>query len=310
MNFRVLSLLLCGAIAIGAYSQKTTKAETDAANIIMFGNSVIDIGNSYNQTIGNFRSLLTITDGNINAYSRNPDLPMQGMNCAVITVQSNQQTAYSKALKAVQTFPEKADIVRYVEEGEKDIATLTKYCDQMKQYFLNKEHHKDDQFEKYVAMRDSFNYYIEKAGIAWYNASKLASDAGNRAELMLLEKSPLAAFIIPMKKDLNSLEGIFKMFENTDTSNESIKTAIANLQESINTNKTTDGKDLTKLKDLYYKDAYKTFYQECASSATTLKGLADRMDKEKDPEVLNGWFKSAGLSYNRAIEQYNTFVGQ
>ncbi len=310
MNSRVLAFLLCGAVTIGAYSQKASKAETEAANIITFGNSVIDMGNSYNQTIGNFRSLLATADNNISTYSRNPNMPVYAINCAAITVQSGQQTTYSKAFRTVQAFPEKTDIIKYVEEGEMSIAVLTKYCDQMKQYFGNKEYEKDNKFEKYTVMRDSFNYYIEKASASWYSASKLASDAGNRAELMLLEKSPLAAFVIPMKKDLNSLENIFRMYENTETPGESIKTAIANLQESINANKTTDGKDLTKLRDIYYKDAYETFYRECAASVTSLKGLTDRMDKEKDPNVLNSWLQSAGSSYNRAIEQYNTFVGQ
>lgn len=311
MNFRVLTFFLCGIIAISLSAQKkATKTELEASNIISFGNSVINLGNSYSQTIGNFRSLLNTTDGNIDIYSKNPNRMLYAVNCAVNTVQQDQLTTYTKTLKPGLIFPEKEGIIESVNEGKKDIEELTRWCEQMKQYFSGKEYEKDSDFEKYVIMRDSFNYYIDKASKSWSNASQLASDAGNRAELLLLEKSPLASFVISMKKDLYALESIFKMFSNPTMTPDAIKAAITTLEESISSNENPQNKDFSKLSDIYYKEVFHTFYRNCASSANTLKSLANRLDNEKDPEVLNSWFRTAGSDYSKAIEEYNKFINQ
>lgn len=122
MNFRVLTFFLCGIIAISLSAQKkATKTELEASNIISFGNSVINLGNSYSQTIGNFRSLLNTTDGNIDIYSKNPNRMLYAVNCAVNTVQQDQLTTYTKTLKPGLIFPEKEGIIESVNEGKKDI---------------------------------------------------------------------------------------------------------------------------------------------------------------------------------------------
>lgn len=311
MNFRVLTFLLCGIISISLSAQKkANKTEIEASNIISFGNSVINLGNSYFQTIENFHSLLTTTDGNIDICSKNPNRMLYAVNCAVNTVKQDQLTTYSNALKPGLTFPEKEDIVKSVNEGKKHIEELTRWCEQMKQYFSDKEYENDSDFNKYVIMRDSFKYYIEKASKSWENASQLAFDAGNRAELLVLEKSPLASFIIPMKKDLYALESIFKMFNNPTMTPDAIKAEITTLEESINSNKDTQNKDFSKLSDIYYKEVFEAFYRNCTSSVNTLKGLLDRLENESNPETLNNWFSATHSDYGKAIEEYNKFINQ
>ena len=310
LKFTILALL--ATLTISTFAQKKpTKAELDASKIIQYGNTVIELGNSYTQTLKNYESVLKSAENNLESVTKNPNLSPHFVNCNVISVKASQQTAYNTASKTVQAFPEKSDIDKFVNQGEKDIKSIGVWCTALSEYASKKEYKEDQDLVKYITIRDSLNFHIAQAYTSWMSASKQASIAGNRAELILLEGSRIASFIIPMKKDLNSLKDVFNMI-NTETPNiDAIKTVLAELKISIDKNKDTSTKDISKLSDIYYKEVYQTFYRKCSSAVESLNTVTSRLqEKEIDVNNINSWFGSASSDYNSAIEEYNKFVSQ
>lgn len=312
MKLKLQFFALLAMLSLGVSAQKKmTKPELDASKIIQLGNSVIDLGNSYSQTLNNYQNTIKNAHNDIERVSKNPNMTPHTVNCNIISVQPRQQTAYTDALKAAPVFDEKADIEKHVSEGENNIKAITKWCATLSSYVSNKEFKEDKDLVKYKEISDSLLLYIEKSSASWRAASSLASNAGNRAELVLLAGSPIASFVIPMKKDLMSLDAIFDMFrtENPDTS--AIKAALNTLTESIDKNKDINTKDVSKLKDIYYKEVYQTFYNNCLSTIKSLNTVVDRLEeKEPDADNINGWFSSASANYGKTVEKYNTFVSQ
>lgn len=312
MKLKLQVFAILAIISLNVFSQKKmTRAELDASKIIQFGNSVIDLGNSYSQTLNNYQNMLSGVHNNMERISKNPNITPQAVKCGIITVQVRQQTAYSAALKAAPAFDEKADIEKYVSEGENDIKNISKWCAVLSSYISNKEFKDDTDFVKYKEINDSLISNLRKASISWRTASGLASDAGDRAELILLEGSPIASFVIPMKKDLISLNVIFNMFKTDTPDVNAIKSALGSLTESINKNKDISTKDMSKLKDIYYKEVYQTFYNKCLSTVKSLVTVTDRLqEKEPDADNINSWFGTASGDYGQAVEKYNAFVSQ
>lgn len=312
MKLKTVCLSLLAILTINTFAQKKpTKIELDASKTIQFGNSVIDLGNSYSQTLKNYQSLLKSADNNMERIKKNPNLTPHFINCNVITVQANHQSAYVSALKAAPIFPEKADIQKYVAEGENNIKSVGLWCAELSTYNSNKEYQKDADFTKYRSICDSLNHYLEKASNSWRQAGKQASVAGNRAELILLEGSHIASFVIPMKKDLIALGEVFSMFSTDNPDVEAIKSALTTIDASIEKNKDISTKDVSKLSDVYYKDVYKTFYNKCSSCVKSLNTVTDRLqEKPIDERNINSWFSSASTDYSNVIEEYNTFVSQ
>lgn len=305
--FAVLAIISLNVSA----QKKMTKAELDASKIIGLGNSVIDLGNSYSQTLDNYRNMLSGVHSNMERISRNPNMAPMAVKCGILSVQARQQTAYTAALKAAPVFEEKSDIEKYVLEGEENIKSIGKWCATLSSYVSNKEYKDDSDFAKYKEISDSLFSYIQKSSASWRTASGLASDAGNRAELILLEGSPIASFVIPMKKDLIGLNAIFNMFKTETPDVAAIKSALKALAESINKNKDVSTKDASKLKDIYYKEVYQTFYNKCLSTIKSLNTVTDRLQEpELDTDNINSWFGSASGDYSKAIEVYNTFISQ
>lgn len=312
MKLKLHFIAVLAIISLNVSAQKkATKAVLDASKIIQLGNSVIDLGNSYSQTLNSYQNMLNGVYNNMERISRNPNLTPQAVRCNIIAVQVSQQTAYSAALKAAPAFNEKIDIEKYVSEGEYNIKSIGKWCATLSSYVSNKEFKEDKDFVKYKEINDSLVSYIAKASISWRTASNLASDAGNNAELILLESSPIASFVIPMKKDLISLNAIFNMFKTDTPDVNAIKLALDSLTESINKNKDISTKDTYKLRDIYYKEVYLTFYNNCLTTVKSLTTVTDRLqEKELDKDNINSWFSSASGNYSKTVEKYNTFVSQ
>lgn len=312
MKLKLHFFAIIAIVSLNVSAQKKmTKVEMDASKIIQLGNSVIDLGNSYSQSLNNYQNMLKGVHSNMERISKNPNLTPHNVNCNILSVQARQQTAYTTALKAAPAFDEKAGIEKYVSEGENDIKSIGKWCTMLSSYVSNKEFKEDKDFAKYKEINDSLVSYIGKASASWRMASNLASDAGNKAELILLQGSPIASFVIPMKKDLISLDAIFNMFKTETPDVNAIKSALDSLTESIDKNKDISTKDISKLKDIYYKDVYQTFYRECLSTVKSLITVTDRLqEKEPDADNINSWFGSASGNYGKVIEKYNTFVSQ
>lgn len=312
MKLKLFLIAVFAIISFNASAQKKmSKQESDASKIIQLGNSVIDLGNLYSQALNDYQNMLNGVHSNIERVSKNPNLTPYAVRCNIISVQPSQQAAYNAALKVAPVFEEKAGIEKYVAEGESDIKNISKWCSSLSTYVSGKEYQNDTDFSKYKEINDSLTSYIEKASLSWRTASGLASDAGNKAELILLEGSPIASFVIPMKKDLISLNAIFNMFKSEKPDTGAIKSALDSLTESINKNKDVSTKDTSKLRDIYYKEVYETFYRSCLSSVKSLNTVIDRLQEaQPDSDNINSWFGSASTDYRKTVEEYNTFVSQ
>lgn len=312
MKLKPLLITIFSILSISVFSQKKmTKAELDASKIIQMGNSVIDLGNLYSQTLESYQNMLSGVHTNLQRVSKNPNLTPYAVRCENFSTQSRQQIAYATALKAAPLFEEKNDVEKYVSEGQTSIQEISKWCATLSAYVSNKEYKTDADFAKYNEIRNNLDSAIEQASASWSKASELASAAGNKAELILLESSPIASFVIPMKTDLTSLNAIFNMFKSKTPDTGAIKSALNALTESIDQHKDISKKDTSKLKDIYYKEVYETFYRDCLSAVKSLNTVTERL-LEAEPDVRNieSWFGSASGAYNKAIERYNTFVSQ
>lgn len=312
MKSKFIILASATIMALPAFSQKKTptKAELEASRVIEFSNSVIKMGNSNNEIFITYQELLQAADNNAERLSKNPNLQPFYVNCKGIPTRTEQVTAYKTAVKAVQSFPEKADIEKYVETGNNHMNSLSKWCASISAFFTDKQYKPDNDFSKYFIMRDSLIHYLDLSSKNWRSASAQASVAGNRAEMVLLEGSKLASFVIPMKTDLNSLDKIFGMFNSQEIDIQAIRSQLDQLTASIEKNKDISTKDLSKLQDIYYKEVYETFYRKCGETAKALQGLTDRIEESSDSDMLNRWFGTANSNYSTAVEKYNLFISQ
>lgn len=312
MKLKLQFFALFAMLSLSLFAQKKmTKSELDASKIIQLANSVIDLSNSYSQTLKNSENMLNSTQSNMERVSRNPNLTPYAVKCDIQNTQPRQQTAYTTALGTAPAFEEKVSIEKYVKDGENNIKAIGEWCALLSAYVSNKEFNEDKDLMKYKGISDSLSSYIEKSAASWRTAANLASDAGNRAELILLEGSPIASFVIPMKKDLIGLDAIFNMFKTEKPDVNAIKSALAILTESIDKNKDISTKDVSKLSDVYYKEAYQAFYRNCLSTVKSLSTVADRLqEKEPDMDNINSWFSSASGNYTKTVDSYNTFISQ
>lgn len=308
LKLHLITPFIFFSIGLCAQKKKVTKTQPDASKIIQLSNSVIDLSNSYSKTLENYNNIRSNVHSNIERLVKNPNLTPHAVKCN-LTVQSSILTTYTTALNTSPLFDEKIAIKKNVSEGENNIKSVSKWCSVLSSYVSNKDFKDDQKLIKYNQINDSLLSYIKKSEISWRTAGHLASDAGNKAELVLLKDSPIASFVIPMKKDLIDLNAILYMFQTKNPDINAIKVALSTLKTSIETNKDVSKKDSSKLKDVYYKSVYETFYRKCSSAAESLNTVTNRL-QEKKLDTIMSWFDSATSDYNNAVQSYNTFVSQ
>ncbi|WP_165020834.1 MULTISPECIES: hypothetical protein [unclassified Dysgonomonas] len=312
MKLRLIVLALISLVATSTFAQKKpTKAELDASNIIRFSNTVIALGNSYNETLKNYKSSFDNAENNLNRIKRNPNMQPFAIRCDVVSVQPRQQQEYTTALTGVQSFPEKDAIKKAVTEGENNMKSISQWCGNLSAYFSNKEYIADTEYTKYASIKDSLALYVNKAKQSWAEASKEASVAGSKAELILLESSPIASFVIPMKKDLIDLDGILNNLNREDVDITSIKSELSTLSATLEKNKDISTKDVSKLSDVYYKEVYQNYYRHFISCVSYLTKLADKIESQTGTsDEMNQLYNYSMSDYNKIIETYNTFIKQ
>lgn len=301
--------LLSAATLLG--QKKPSKAEIDASNIIRYSNTVITLGNAYNQGLSNYVHTIENADYNLNRVIKNPNMQPFAVKCDVVSVQNSQKQDYTKALTGVQAFPEKDAIKAAVDQGENAINDISTWCANLSNYFSTKAYQQDAEGQQYGAIKDSLNSYMNKAQNSWSEASRLASVAGNRAELILLQGSPIASFVIPMKTDLIGLDEIIGSLNKKDADLSSIKNELTSLSATLEKNKDINTKDVSKLSDAYYKEVYKNYYQNLGECLSHLNRVVDALQNNPDDvNSVNNSYQYVKSYYNKVIENYNTFIRQ
>lgn len=309
------TLLIFAIISVLPFStqaqQKNSATKVNASKIIRMSNSVITLNNEAIQTLESYRNVISTAENNLRRVKSNPNITPSFVNYKIYTLNQTMNTEYTQASKAAPSFDEKSLLVQAVTDANKNMSSMVSKCEALSNYFSNKEYLTDTDYSKYATLEDSTLYYINAAEASWRIASQLAATAGDKAELLLLKDSKIAAFVIPMKTDLIALKNIFSQIADQESDLSLLENEITTLKASIKTNEDISTKDIKKLSDIYYKEVYTTFYRQCNNATESLDKLTKMLaEGEKDGDRLSSFFRSAQSHYSQAIEQYNTFVKQ
>lgn len=292
------------------FAQKAmTKAEKDASNVIKYSNSIIDLANYHRQTLDSYDSLLEQVGNNHDRVSRNPNAQPTATQCSRLAQKSSKEDQYLTVAKSTPVFAEKSVMEVSVKKALDDLALINVECEKVSNYFTNKEYKTDKGSEKYTTLVLGLSDAIEAARESWQTAARSAVDAGDKAEMILLKGSPIASFVIPMKNELGIMKSIMYDLSSDKPDLAAISTKSAELRTSLEENKDITKKDVTKLKDAYYRDPYAGFYRSATSFVDGLDTIVERLEA-KDTKGLNSWYTSLQTNYNNAIDKYNSFVSQ
>lgn len=305
-------------VAIAAFAltvnaqQKASPEKIKASKIIRMCNSVIDWANLDIQMVESYSTAVNGADYELNKLKSNMNIKPSFLNYKMYSVNQERQTEYTNASKLAPVFEEKVAMQNAVTTANADMVSIVRTTKALSDYFLDATYKTDTDFSRYAALKDSAEFYIAKGHTSWRTASRLASEAGDNAELLILKGSKLAEFIIPMKTDLMALNGMFNEVTDKNADLSEISKKLSALSTSINTNKDISTKDVKKLSDAYYREVYQTFYRKCSDATASLSKLVDIMqtDPAAEGSRLSGFFNGAASSYKDAVEKYNTFVGQ
>lgn len=306
----LLALILICSISSMAQQKAYTKAEIDASNIIKFCNSVIELNNTNRASTHNYESMLSTATSNINKLQKNPNVQTQFVNYKNFKAIFGDQKNYDASYKTSPEFPEKKDIANTINVANSDINNAVKWATNISLYFSEKEYLTDTNFAKYPAMQDSLSFYFKKGYNGWSTASRLASKAGNNAELVLLAKSKIADFVIPMKSDLNRLKDIIELINQESPNFAQIKIEFTATTESMNKNKDLSTKDIKKLKDIYYKEVFQKFYTKAEQTLVSINKLTQELEENPKSDRLESMYSHLISNYKATVESYNTFISQ
>lgn len=323
MNYRkilTVTLFVLAALTVSAQKGKKkatgpNQAEIQASKVIEYTNAVIDLNNRTNKVLKSYNSVLKAGDEKYEQLSKNYDsrFPVS-FTQTKYPVPAGYVAQYEEAQAKTVSFPEKADIIKSVDIARENVKRLEEWSDRIGRYYKDKEFEKDN-LEGYLSMRDSLMYYMKSSKNAWHTAVNKASDAGGAAEIVILKKSPIADFIIPMKTDLKSLEGVLDDFysslednsaENTDYS--ALKEKINALNSTFEKNKDTTGKKVSAMSGSRLSN-YDYFYSKAAECTKYVSAAIDELSKENSDESrLQNTFSLISQEYNSLIGIYNSIA--
>lgn len=305
-----LASILMMSVSVLAQQKTYTKAELDASNIIRLCNSVIELSNKNRTSADNYKNMLSTAESNMSKLKRNPSTQPFFVDYKNFAGCFGDQKEYQLALKAAPDFAEKKDIANTITAANKDIDNAIKWATALSEYFSTKKFQTDTDFAQYPAIQDSLSYYFQKGYNGWSAASGLASRAGNNAELILLQKSKIAEFVIPMKSDLNGLEAIMELFNQDKIDSDQIKAELATLSESIAKDKDISTKDVKKLSDLYYKEVFQKFYSKSEETVKSMTAFNQELEANPQSDRLRSLYGYVTSNYRSVVEEYNTFIAQ
>lgn len=314
MKINKLFLLIMVILPLCSYAQqKNSPEKINASKIITMSNSVIDLSNRAIEDLEGYQSVVSTAEGNIKRLTNNPNVQVYFVNYKVYTPDQVKIKQFKTASQQAPAFGEKNDIINTVEKANQNSDEVIKQFEKLSAYFSNKEYLSDPQFSKYPDLLNNAVSALYAAYDSWKEASRLASKAGDNAELVILKDSKIADFVIPMKTDLNGLNDIFSQILKKDANIPTLQNDVKGLKASIDKNKDVSTKDVKKLSDIYYKEVYVTFYRKCAQTSDMLDkllGLLSQPESEIDKDQISRLFNQAGNSYSDAVKEYNKFVSQ
>ena len=286
-------------------------AEANASKIIDMTNSVVDLYNSYLPYLKKVREGLSRADENIERLSENIERSAYSWDCAYISMSDGSVSMFQKYTAAAPTFTEKANIQSGIKYVQDNTERLSKTCSEFKDYFVNKEYKQDTDWKKFEELYQNMDKaYTDLSGM-WSKTIRLAAEASDRSELVLIKKSPIAEFIIPMKTDLSLAAKIIDRFTEDEVDNVAVKKDIETLKAAVEKNKSLVGKNVANLEKYSSKGNYEGYYssmEEFVELATKLENLIDpanEMDEERRNEQIENTYSMINYKYNSLVQNYN-----
>jgi hypothetical protein len=315
--FTILLLIAC-TINLSAQKKQSsgpTVAEKNASKVIEYTNSIIEIANAYLETYKDYDHLIYMAETEMRAITSGSNkFPMKELNYKdTTTINSKYYTAYATTLKAAPaTFSNRDKVIASYDAAQAGVQNLFKSSRALNRYFVNKEYKEDGkEYPTYYALKDSLATNAKKVRKLWQIASREASNAGSEAENLLLKKSPMGEFFIPMKTDLQTLksfiEEIFSDDENIDW--KSITTRSASLKAAFEKVKDGQGKNMNKLGSAKQAE-FTNFYNSSIRLLEYIDQLVEVVNKTPaaDDDQVERVYKKVSNQYNDVIVGYNYFA--
>jgi len=311
LSIVVLTLLLS---SICLTAQKQTQAEINASKTINMTNTVVDLYNNYLSNIKKVREGLQRAEENIEILKENINRSAHGWNCTNMILHDDMVISFEKACTVAPAFAEKAKIQAEIKYAKANGERLSNHCKALNDYFNKKEYKEDEGFAKFQPLYDSLYNVYKDVSKSWLNAVNLASEAGNKSELVLLKKSPVAEFIIPMKTDLSAVSKLIDMFTEEEADFNAIQKDIEALKISVAKNKSLTGKNVANLEKYSNKLNYEGYYQsmdEAIEIAAKIEELMnpdkvkDGMNEQRVQDEIENKFSMLNWKYKSLVESYN-----
>lgn len=306
---KVISFL--AVILVAAFPATAQVTEPDATKIIDMTNHVVDMYNSYLPNLKRASRGLKAAEQGYMALSENMERTVSSWDCVYTSLRLDYKANFEKAAAAAPSFPEKASILSGIKYIEDNTQRLGSSCKALKDYFANKEYKKDTDWERYGALyRDMEAAYTDLLNI-WSIAIKLATEAGDRSELVLLAKSPIAEFVIPMKADLSLATKLLGYFSEEEIDSAAILRDVEVLKKAIEKNKSLTGKNISNLEKYSNKATYEGFYvmmEELVALISSLERLVNptnTMDEDERNQQIENIYAIISYKYNSLVESYN-----
>lgn len=265
--------LLLAAINVSAQQKSGSTAKKPAATpltkasaskIIEMTNGVVDIYNDQIREIRDVEDCLDRFEKTIEAVSENPNTSAHGASCNNIRVLRNDLVDKMKSkAKLAPAFAEKTEILDGVDNLNKEFELAKVRCQNVQNYFSTKKYKEDDEnYSTYSALIDTFVVSYKNINTILGNTMDLASNAGDRAELVVLKTHPLANIIIPMKTNLSAVSQLMSKCRQDEPNAEEIKAAVADIRKKIEKDKVMTPAIKTALKKTHNGESqFNYFYQ-------------------------------------------------
>jgi hypothetical protein len=306
--------------SVGMYAQKgktgPTSAEVQASKVIDYTNEVIDLNNEQIKELKNYNRVLTEAERAMERISTgkyDSRFPAPFSTQTTYRVQEGYFIKYDEAEKKAPVFAEKVEIIKLVANARETVNKLGVWSNKLGDYFTKKEFEKDEKYATYPVLVDSFKYYLSGSKKAWHAAVSKASDAGEAAEIIILKKSKIAQFIIPMKTNLklleNAVDELYGLVNEDEISADGLATLkehVTALSASLAKDKSVAGKNMALIN---HESDYTSFFEHGEGCAKYISLIIEELSKnEPNDDKLDSNFKMVKTEYDYVIKNYNYFA--
>lgn len=316
MKSKMLTTVAIALLIINAgFAQVKGKwTEAQASSFIKYGNQLVDYFNRNAAMATNIKSARSTYEDNKQKVGVNKDATLYHMSCNYYLNLNNKNITPA----APANYPDKT-VAQTFKNCEALFKRIQGTCESIGDYF-SKKTYTTDNFSKSDQLMQTMEMQWDSAYMQMKQAVNKASKVSSEAELVFLQKSPIKNFVIPMKQDLGSFKDFLDELEENPADLTSVKQKLSEIKNIYEKNKVMEGKDFTKMDSYYRTDVYPNFYKGLLEATSAAEGYIKKAeevtkatDKSRQNELIEyqrQYQNSIYSNYNKAIDNYNTFIKQ